>query len=63
LSVYDASGRQVLESPIAIGLGGPCPTVRQSPFALDLRSLPAGVYVLRLAAGTNAYSQKVILQH
>jgi len=63
LSIFDPSGRQVLESPIAIGLGGPCPTVRQSPIALDLRTVPAGVYMLRVAAGTNTYSQKVVLQH
>ena len=54
LSLVDASGRLVLESPFAI---------RHSPFALNLRSLPAGVYVLRLSAGTSSYSEKVVLQH
>jgi hypothetical protein len=54
LSLYDATGRLVFKSPIAI---------RQSPFALDLRSMPVGVYVLRLNAGTFACSEKLILQH
>jgi len=52
LSVYDASGRAVLKSPIAI---------RQSPFALELRSMPAGVYILRLnSAGRLATARLVV---
>jgi len=54
LSLFDISGRPVLR---------PAFGVRSSPLRLDLRSLPAGVYMLRVAAGANTYSQKVILQH
>jgi hypothetical protein len=54
LSLFDAAGRLVLRS--AFG-------VRSSPFRLDLRSMPAGVYVLRLNAGTYTCSEKIILQH
>jgi hypothetical protein len=53
LSLYDATGRLVHSS---FGL-------RTSPFRLDLRSMPVGVYVLRLNAGTFACSKKIILQH
>jgi len=51
LEIYDASGRAVLESPLAI-----C----HSPFALDLRSLPAGVYLCRLRNDATAPPLRLI---
>ena len=49
--VFDATGRAVLESPIAI---------RQSPFALDLRSMPVGVYFVTAGTGPNAPSCRIV---
>jgi len=53
LCICDVTGRMVLQSPIAI---------RQSPFALDLRSMPAGVYLARLEASGFTVSQKFVVQ-
>jgi len=53
LCICDVTGRVVLKSPIAI---------RHSPFALDLRSMPAGVYLVRLSADGLTNSQKLVVQ-
>jgi len=53
VTIYDASGRAVLESPIAI---------RQSPFALDVRSVPAGVYIMRLDADNCVATTKLVVR-
>ncbi len=45
LRVFDATGRAVLESSIAI---------RHSPIALDLRSMPAGVYFATVGTGSGS---------
>ncbi len=52
LSVHDVSGRLVLQS--AIGN-------RQSSIALDLRSLPAGIYMLTLSTPTGNLSRKLVV--
>jgi hypothetical protein len=49
--VFDAAGRAVLESPIAN---------RQSPFALDLRSMPAGVYFATVGTGPEAATCRIV---
>jgi hypothetical protein len=49
--VFDATGRAVMESPIAI---------RQSPFALDLRSMPAGVYFATVGNGPRAPTCRIV---
>jgi hypothetical protein len=49
--VFDATGRAVLESSIAN---------RHSPFALDLRSMPPGVYFVTAAAGANMASCRIL---
>jgi hypothetical protein len=51
LRVYDTQGRLVHSS---FGL-------RTSPFRLDLRSMPAGVYHLRLTSGDRTISQRVAI--
>jgi hypothetical protein len=56
LSLYDATGRVVLSRALSVGR-------QASSVVLDLRSMPVGVYVLRLNAGTFACSEKIILQH
>jgi len=53
LSLYDAAGRLVFKSPIAI---------RQSPFALDLRSVPAGVYLLRVKDDTGTHAARLVVE-
>jgi hypothetical protein len=52
VSVFNASGRLV-QPPIAI---------RQSPFRLDLRSMPAGVYLVRVGTGDLAVTQKLVIE-
>jgi hypothetical protein len=54
LTVCDVAGRTVLRSS---------PAIRNSTFALDLRSLSAGVYILRLTAGSQSATQKLVVQH
>ena len=54
LCLYDACGRRVLHSSL---------DTRHSSLRLDLRSMPAGVYVLRISAGTSTSTRKVVLQH
>jgi hypothetical protein len=49
--VFDASGRAVMESPIAN---------RQSPIALDLRSMPAGVYFATVGTGPGAATCRIV---
>jgi hypothetical protein len=51
LRIYDTEGRLVRSS---FGL-------RTSPFRLDLRSMPAGVYYLRLTSGDKTVSQRVAI--
>jgi hypothetical protein len=52
LSVYNASGRLVHSS---FGL-------RTSPFRLDLRSMPAGVYLVKLSTDGFTATQKLVVQ-
>jgi len=52
VSVFDASGRLV-QSPIAS---------RESPIRLDLRSLPAGVYLVRVEAAGLSATQKLVIE-
>jgi hypothetical protein len=54
LRLYDIAGRAVLTRAL---------NSREKQITLDLRHLNAGIYVLRLNAGTFACSQKMILQH
>ncbi len=53
LRVYDASGRAVLHSSL---------NVSNSLLPLDLRSLPAGVYIVRLTADSNSVTDKLVIQ-
>ena len=53
LEVIDVTGRVVLQSPLA---------TRHSSFALDLRSMPAGVYLVKLSGDGFADSQKLVVQ-
>jgi len=53
LSLFNISGRLVLHSSLA---------TRNSSLRLDLRSMPAGVYVLRASAGTFTCSEKLVVQ-
>jgi len=52
LTVYDAAGRRVHSSS---GL-------RTSSFAIDLRSMAAGIYFVRLKAGASEATAKVVVQ-
>jgi len=51
LSVYDALGRRVRSFDI-----------RHSSFDIDLRSLPAGTYLIRLEAGTKSATRKLVIE-
>jgi len=54
VALFDVTGRVVLKSPIAN---------RHSPLALDLRSMPAGVYVLTVRGARNTvYATKLVVQ-
>ncbi|MBM3323932.1 T9SS type A sorting domain-containing protein [candidate division WOR-3 bacterium] len=53
LRVYDASGRVVLHSSLDIS---------NSSFPLDLRSLRAGIYIVRLTVGSNSVTDKLVIQ-
>jgi hypothetical protein len=53
LRIHDATGRLVLHSSLGI---------RNSSFPLDLRSLPPGVYMVRLTADSYSATQKLIVQ-
>jgi hypothetical protein len=52
LRVCDVTGRQVHSS-----LG-----IRHSEFRLDLRSMPAGVYLLRLESGSGSATRKLVIE-
>ena len=52
LRIYDVTGRQVHSS-----LG-----IRHSEFRLDLRSIPAGVYLLRLESGSGSATRKLVFE-
>jgi hypothetical protein len=52
LSLYDAAGLRVRSS---FGL-------RTSPFRLDLRSMPAGVYLLRLESAGGTATRKLVVE-
>ena len=55
LAVYDALGRCVLSQALSVG--------RQASIAtLDLRSLPAGVYLAKLTAGSQTTTRKFVIQ-
>jgi immune inhibitor A len=53
VDIFDATGRAVLHSSFL---------VRSSTFSLDLRSMSAGVYLVRLTSGGFAATQKLVLQ-
>jgi len=53
LAVYDVTGRLV-RSPVAI---------RHSPFRLDLRSMPAGVYLVKVTTEGYSTTPKLVVQH
>jgi hypothetical protein len=53
LAIFDASGRLV-QSPIVI---------RQSPFRLDLRSMPAGVYLVKVTTAGISTTHKLVVEH
>jgi hypothetical protein len=50
LHIHDAQGRLVLSQP-----------VRTSSFVLNTSTLPAGVYLCRLSAGSDAVSQRIVI--
>jgi hypothetical protein len=52
LRVFDASGRQVLNSTL---------DARHSSIPLDLRPLPAGLYVARLSSGRESASTRLVV--
>jgi hypothetical protein len=52
--LYDIAGRAVLIRTL---------NSREKQVTLDLRHLNAGIYVLRLSAGTFTCSQKMVLQY
>jgi len=54
VGVYDIAGRCVLEKGIPAGHGGVA--------ALDVRRLSAGVYLLKLGAGTGAAVRKLVVE-
>jgi hypothetical protein len=53
VSIFDASGRCVLSSSFGI---------RTSSLPLDLRSMQAGVYLLKLESGSRTTTQKLVIQ-
>jgi hypothetical protein len=53
VSISDAAGRQVWHSSFDI---------QTSSFPLDLRSTPAGVYLVELRAGSTAATTKLVVQ-
>jgi hypothetical protein len=53
LAVYDAAGRALGYWPLPVG---------STSFPLDLSSLPAGVYTLRLTSGASAVARKFVIQ-
>jgi hypothetical protein len=52
LRVYDSQGRLVHSSFV----------IRHSPFSLGLRSLPSGVYLLRLESGCGSATRKLVIE-
>ncbi len=52
LRMYDVTGRQVHSS-----FG-----IRHSEFRLDLRSMPAGIYLLRLESGSGSATRKLVIE-
>jgi hypothetical protein len=52
LSMYDALGRQVLSWVWLLS----------SPYRLDIRSMPAGVYLLRLDTGPDSATRKLVVE-
>jgi hypothetical protein len=61
LRLYDVTGRLV-HSTFGLGLSGPCGTVRTSSFRLDLRSMPAGVYLLKLEYSGRTATRKLVVE-
>jgi len=53
LRFYDAAGRCVLNSTL---------DAKASSLPLDLRGLSAGVYLVRLSAGSFTTAQKLVIQ-
>jgi hypothetical protein len=53
LRVYDAAGRCVLRSPIA---------ARTSSIQLDLRTMPAGVYTLKLSTDDSNATCRLVVE-
>jgi len=52
LRIYDVTGRQVHSS-----FG-----IRHSEFRLDLRSMPAGIYLFRLESGSGSATRKLVIE-
>ncbi len=52
LSVFDPLGRRVLTRPLT-----------RSSAQLDLRSLPSGVYLLRIDLGSSRFTRKLVIEH
>jgi len=61
LRMYDVFGRQVYSS-FGLGLSGPCRTVQASSSQLDLRSMPAGVYLLKLEYDGGTATRKLVVE-
>ena len=61
ISIFDASGRVVQHSSLVIG-NSSAPASDVASFRLDLRSMPAGVYLVRLTDGETNLTQKLVMQ-
>ncbi len=55
ISLFDPLGRRVLIRQL-VGTGS-------GPMALDLRQLPAGVYLVRLESSNNVLTRKLVIEH
>ena len=62
IKVFNASGRLV-HSTFGVGRSGPCPTARNSEFRLDLRSMPAGVYLVKFTTESFSTTRKLVVEH
>jgi hypothetical protein len=55
VTVFDVTGRQVSGRSLALG--------RTGSFAVDLRDLAAGVYLIKLSSGGFTGTQKLVVEH
>jgi parallel beta-helix repeat protein len=62
LEVFNTSGRLVHSSLAPAAPVGQC-GIRNSEFRLDLRSMPAGVYLVRVTAEGFSTTQKLVVEH